>query len=217
MRSGTFASLVSIVSLAACGTPSNNGMDATVATDGATLDATPDAVTPDSAPADASDAGPCPNWPPSTPWFTGTTCMLPACSTSASPSFDTSGSWTVTTSTRSTDCSTIFQAVDTRLQVGTVRTGGAHALGNSGTCDQETGDAGITQIGTFCGNTEVLCQTKPRILGVSEIDVGVLRYDNNGVGTGTITAYFSNLPAAAMQPGNACRVEFDVTVRRVTR
>jgi hypothetical protein len=151
-------------------------------------------------------------WPPSTPWYTDTACNLPACDTGATLPFDFSGNWTLTTTTKSTDCNALVQTADPRFAVGYVHTGSAHELKFTGTCDYLPD--GTTQMGTFKDAVEITCQVQDRPLGAKSLEVGVMTFTNDGAASGTATVRLFDLPAEAGQAGNACTIEMDVTMAR---
>lgn len=152
-------------------------------------------------------------WPPATPWWSADACQLPACSEAAAPSIDVSGTWTLTLTTKSTDCNVNVQALDDRLKEGNVHTGKPHALDVAGTCDYVTDLTPRLHDGTFQGSTLVTCEVTQRLQGAVEVDTSVITFDG-GRATGTATASLSKLPSVLQQPGDACTTTFDVTMAR---
>lgn len=155
-------------------------------------------------------------WPPSAPWWSATSCALPACAPTASAlPFDTAGDWTITLTTRGSDCNAAIQALDRRLVKGNVHRGGQHPLYIAGSCDYAGAvDGGARHTGTYGGHTLVTCDVTQRLAGVVEVDVATVTFGSPGVAAGQATAYFSNWPAALAQPGDRCQAEFDVTMTR---
>lgn len=167
----------------------------------------------------ATDNGPTPDagtssWPPATPWWSADACQLPACAESAATPIDASGPWTVTLTTKTTDCNANVQALDARLTEGHVHTGQPHPLDVVGTCDYATDVTPRLHDGTFQGATLITCEVTQRIQGALEVDTSTVTFEA-GRATGTATAYLSKLPAVLQQPGNACTTTFDVTMARV--
>jgi hypothetical protein len=183
MSRSTLRVLLGAALLAACG-PAEN--------------ATPDAGAP---------------WPPSTPWWSETSCALPACSESDPTPIDASGTWTLSLTTKATDCNEAVRNLDPRLEVGHVHTGKPHALDVAGTCDYATDVTPRLHDGTFRGTTLVTCEVTQRLQQVTEVDTATLTFDD-GHAAGTATAYFSNFPEFLEQPGNKCRADFDVMMMR---
>jgi hypothetical protein len=161
----------------------------------------------------APDAG-GPAWPPAAPWWTDESCQLPACAESEPSPVDASGQWTVTLTTKSTDCNANVQALDTRLTEGNVHTGKPHPLDVVGTCDYATDVTPRLHDGTFRGATLVTCEVTQRLQGAIEVDTATVTFDG-GRATGTATARLSKLPAVLQQDGNACTTTFDVAMTRV--
>lgn len=153
--------------------------------------------------------------PPAT-WWTETSCNLPACDAQGeSVPFNSSGNFTITLTTKTTDCNQTIQNLDDRLKPGNVHTGQSHPLSLAGTCDYATdSDAGMVQDGTYYGHTLVTCEVTERLQGVIEVDVSNIQYTNDGNGSGTATAYFSNWPVDVGQTDNKCQADYDVTVQR---
>ena len=158
------------------------------------------------------DAG-APAWPPATPWWTADACQLPACSESAASPVDASGQWTVTLTTKTTDCNANVQALDARLVEGNVHTGKPHPLDVVGTCDYALDLTPRLHDGTFQGATLVTCEVTERLQGAIEVDSAVVTFDG-GRAAGTATAVLSRLPGLLQQAGNACTTTFDVEMAR---
>ena len=151
-------------------------------------------------------------WPPAT-WYTATECALPACDTTAAQTFNHSGKWTLTTTTVSTDCNEVVQGADPRFAVGAVHTGSAHDLLFTGSCDYQPD--GTSQMGTFKNNVEITCVVQDRPLGVKSLETGVVTFVDDGTASGVATVHLFNLPDAAGQAGNGCKIEMTVAMNRV--
>ena len=153
-------------------------------------------------------------WPPTSPWHSVKTCLLPTCDPAMVLPFDYSGNWTVTTTTVSTTCNLFVQMADPRFEVGDVHTGNPHPLNFVGGCDYKPGGT-TDQMGTFVSNVEVTCEVQSRPLDTTSVEISIMEFQDNGTATGTATVYLYDIPGYALQPYNQCQIQMNVAMTRV--
>lgn len=190
-------------------------------TDAAQADATVPDARPDASPDANVDAGSADGgdaatvWPPTTPWWSETSCALPACSDSdPAPTADTSGNWTITLTTTASDCNASVQALDGRLTVGNVHAASPRPLDVVGSCDYSAASGKRQVDGTFRASTLITCESIASFQNAVEIDESAVFFAGAGVAAGTARTYLTNLPVALGQPGNKCHAEFSVAIKR---
>ena len=153
-----------------------------------------------------------PAWPPEAPWYTDTTCNLPTCDESASISTDTSGDWTVTYETTSSNCDALIP-FESRLAVGNIKTGTPHPLDVAGNCDYTTINWVRFVDGAFKDDTIITCEVRPREAGILEVSTSTIVF-GSGTASGTATSTLTNIPAFLNVPGNTCQATFNITMTR---
>lgn len=140
-------------------------------------------------------------WPPSTPWFSGTACRLPACNSDAAETINITGTWSQEFTTDSHTCDTRLEQVDVRLKPGNVWTSDVVFV-QQGECLY--GDvAGGTVTGVIKGRTAITCHVEPPVSGVTIVETGWSTFDGATAAGETV----DHLTGAPLPPAE-CEVNF---------
>lgn len=147
-----------------------------------------------------ADAGSS-DWPPTTPWFAGTTCNLPACNANAAETINVTGTWTEDLTTDSHTCNKLLETFDPRMKPGNVVTSDTAYI-QKGEC-LYSDQVGGTVNGVIKGHTAITCSVEPPQQGVTIVATGVITFNGNSA-TGEITGHLSGVPLAPKE----CEVKY---------
>ena len=151
--------------------------------------------------AGSQDTGGGGEWPPSTPWFEGTACKLPACDANAAETINVTGSWEHKLTTDSHTCNKLLETFDARMKPGNVQTV-TEAFIQKGEC-LYSDQVGGTVNGVIKGNIAITCNIEPPQQGVTIVVTSVVTF-TGGTAVGDTTGHLSGVPVAPAE----CEVKY---------